>query len=612
MCGIFAAFNKNGLTQTKIQYDKFLETILHRGPDSTERYISDNLYMGFNRLKILDLSSNANMPMVSDNERYVLVFNGEIYNYKNLKNKLLNDYKFKTSSDSEVILAGYQKYGLEFFKKMSGMWALLIYDKLNKKIIISRDRLGLKPLYYLKLGSEYYFSSEQKSLIDVIHSQKKNLNLNINYAVNYIIKGNCDFKKETIYENIFLIEEGAIYELQNELKYLDKIWKIEFSEKKQFSEKKLSEILINSFKEHTNSHVKISATLSSGIDSSTIFFTLKKFFKYELKSFSLKFNFFQDYESEIIKERVKKFKISNYMVEITQSELKKKFDYFLDMMDEPFVSDNLFYQSLLAQEVKKQNFKVLLVGDGADEFFCGYDKFYFLYFFYLLKKLNFIKAFKFAFNNRINIKTLTFLKKAFNYFVFNEGKRGVITNKFGEKIINTLLFKNLNKDIYKIDTKFSNIIEEEIYTRFKSDVIKFNKNSDISGMMNSVEVRLPYLDHRLINYLLNIDKELNFKNYKSKSLLKEFSKISLPKEISNQEQKFKKPGSISQFVYKILDKEIINFLKLNTNLKLFKKDILHLYLKNKSENDIEKSFIWFRYYQINKLINLKKIQLNVV
>ena len=131
-------------------------------------------------------------------------------------------------------------------------------------------------------------------------------------------------------------------------------------------------------------------------------------------------------------------------------------------------------------------------------------------------------------------------------------------------------------------------------------------------MMNSVEVRLPYLDHRLVDYLLNIDKKLNFNNYKSKSILKEFSQTFLPKEISTQAQKFKKPGSVSKFVYKVLDKEIVNYLKLNKNSEIFKKDLLNLYLKNKSENDIEKSFIWFRYYQINKLINLKKIRLNPV
>ncbi len=608
MCGIFAAFNKNGLSQTETQYDKFLETIQHRGPDSSERYISDKLYMGFNRLKILDLSSKADMPMFSEDKRYVLVFNGEIYNYQELKKELLEDYVFKSSSDSEVILAGYQKYGYNFFEKMSGMWALLIFDTLNQKIIISRDRLGLKPIYYLKLGTEYYFSSEQKSLIEVLQFKKKNLYLNMDYAVNYITKGNCDFKNETIYEDIFLIEEGTIHELSDELNFIKKIWEIKFSNKEVFSEKTFSEILINSFIQHTNSHVKVSTTLSSGIDSSTIFFTLRKFFKEELKSFSLKFKFFEDDESEIINKRVKKFNISNQIIEVEDKYLKEKFDNFLDMMDEPFVSDNLFYQSLLTKEVKNQNFKVLLVGDGADEFFCGYDKFYFLYFFHLLKSFRFIQAAKFALKNKINIKTRIFLEKAFFYFIFGEGERKVITNKFGEKIINN----NLHNKIYKIKKKFSNILEEEIFTRFKFDIIKFNKNCDISGMMNSVEVRLPYLDHRLVDYLLNIDKKLNFNNYKSKSILKEFSQTFLPKEISTQAQKFKKPGSVSQFVYKVLDKEIVNYLKLNKNSKIFKKDLLNLYLKNKSENDIEKSFIWFRYYQINKLINLKKIQLNPV
>ena len=171
MCGIFAVFNKKKLLNSQEYYKKFLKIIDHRGPDSSNFHISNNVFLGFNRLKILDLSDNANMPMVDPDNRFILVFNGEIYNFKYLKSKLLNDYKFKSTSDSEVILAGYQKFGKEFFKKMSGMWSIIIYDKLENKFIISRDRLGIKPLYYCKIDQEYYFASEQKVLIEIINSK---------------------------------------------------------------------------------------------------------------------------------------------------------------------------------------------------------------------------------------------------------------------------------------------------------------------------------------------------------------------------------------------------------------------------------------------------------
>ena len=122
MCGILAVFNKKKLFKSQDYYNKFLKIINHRGPDSSSFFVSDNVFLGFNRLKILDLSDKANMPMIDEGNRYILVFNGEIYNFKKLKSKLLSDYKFKSTSDSEVILAGYQKFGKEFFKRMSGMW----------------------------------------------------------------------------------------------------------------------------------------------------------------------------------------------------------------------------------------------------------------------------------------------------------------------------------------------------------------------------------------------------------------------------------------------------------------------------------------------------------
>ena len=155
---------------------------------------------------------------------------------------------------------------------------------------------------------------------------------------------------------------------------------------------------------------------------------------------------------------------------------------------------------------------------------------------------------------------------------------------------------------------FNNIIDEEIFSRLKYDVIKFNKNSDITGMMNSVEVRVPYLDHRVVDYLLSIDLDTHFKNFGTKQVLKNFSKKFLPLEIINQKKKLKKPGSIKKFVYEILDQDILNYLEAESNTQIFNKGIKFLYLKDKKNMNIENSFVWFRYYQVNKLIDLKKLK----
>ena len=608
MCGIFAVFNKKKLLNSQEYYKKFLKIIDHRGPDSSNFHISNNVFLGFNRLKILDLSDNANMPMVDPDNRFILVFNGEIYNFKYLKSKLLNDYKFKSTSDSEVILAGYQKFGKEFFKKMSGMWSIIIYDKLENKFIISRDRLGIKPLYYCKIDQEYYFASEQKVLIEIINSKNGHTSLNLNYATNYILYGNCDFRDETFYKEIKLVREASIYELKTELKFVEEFYSINFNKRNHFNEKEFDILFIDCLSEHLNSDVNISCTLSSGIDSSTLFHVYKNFFKKKIMPFSLQFDFFEDKEFKIILERGDNYRYKNQFVEIKRSKLKYQFDNFLDMMDEPFVSDNLFYQSILTKEVKDKGNKVLYVGDGADEFFLGYDKFYYLYVIYLIKQFQIFKLFNFIFNNKIGSSLGNIFSSIFNYFLKGYGKRSILTNDFGKKIINKQLQTSKIFHYYKIKKNFNNIIDEEIYSRFKYDIIKFNKNSDVTGMMNSVEVRVPYLDHRVIDYLLSIDLDSHFKNFGTKQVLKNFSKKYLPSEIIKQRKKLKKPGSIKKFVYEILDQEILRYLKSNSNSQIFNKDILDLYLKDKKNVNLENSFVWFRYYQVNKLLELKKVK----
>tara|TARA_B100000787_G_C16198263_1_gene302669 strand:- start:3892 stop:5727 length:1836 start_codon:yes stop_codon:yes gene_type:complete len=611
MCGIFAAFNKNNLEHSCDFYEKFRKDLVHRGPDASDKYFSKNVYLGFNRLKIVDLSNEANMPMTDSGNRFILVFNGQIYNYKILRETLLKDCIFKTNSDSEVILEGFKKFGKTFFDKMDGMWAILIYDKLEEKLIISRDRLGIKPLYYSKIKDEVYFASEQKALINLFQEKNLDVSLNLNYAVNFIVRGNNDFKNETIYNEIFLIEEASIIELNFEFKVLNKLFNIEPIDGIIYNKNKFKDIFLENIKKHSHSDVPVASTLSSGIDSSLVFFTLKDVIKKKIKSFSLNFEFFQDQESDIVKKRAIKYNFENIFVNIKEDNIKKKFDHFLDMMDEPFVSDNLFYQSILTEEVSKQNCKVLFVGDGADEFFFGYPKYYYLYFMYKIKSLNFFDAWDIMLKNNLNISPISFISYALKNLIYGFGERNVLVNNFGKEIINSKTIKKIGFDYYKIEKKFKNILHKEMYTRFKFDVVKFNKNLDISGMMNSVEIRVPYLDHKLVSHALQIDYDHHFNEGGLKNVLRTFARDSIPDEIANQKKKFHKPGSINLFVYKYLDKEIQNFFSYEESKKIFSAKIKYLYLNDKKFLNKENSYIWFRYYQVIKIIKLKRLKVNI-
>ena len=611
MCGIFVAFNKNNLEHSCEFYEKFREDLVHRGPDASGKYFSRNVYLGFNRLKIVDLSDEANMPMTDSGNRFILVFNGQIYNYKILRETLLKDCTFKTNSDSEVILEGFKKFGKTFFDKMDGMWAILIYDKLEEKLIISRDRLGIKPLYYSKINNEVYFASEQKALINLFQKKNLDVSLNLNYAVNYIVRGNNDFKNETIYNEIFLIEEASLIELNFEFKVLNKLFNIEPIDGNDYDKNKFKDIFLENIKKHSHADVPVASTLSSGIDSSLVFFTLKDVIKKKIKSFSLNFKFFKEQESDIVKKRAIKYNFENIFVNIKEDNIKKKFDYFLDMMDEPFVSDNLFYQSILTEEVSKQNCKVLFVGDGADEFFFGYPKYYYVYFMHKIKSLKFFEAWNIMLKNNLDLSPMSFISYAIKNLKYGFGERDVLINNFGKKIINTKIIKNLDFNYYKIEKKFKNILHKELYTRFKFDVVKFNKNLDVSGMMNSVEIRVPFLDHKLISHALTIDYDHHFNEGSLKNVLKTIARDFIPNEIVNQKKKFNKPGSIDIFVYKYLDQEIQNLFSCEESKKIFSEKIKKLYLDDKKFLNKENSFIWFRYYQIIKIIKLKGLKVNI-
>ena len=398
--------------------------------------------------------------------------------------------------------------------------------------------------------------------------------------------------------------------MKTELKLVEKYYSINFSKKCQYDEKEFNDLFIVCLSEHLNSDVNIASTLSSGIDTSCIFHTYKNFFKKKIMPFSLKFDFFEDQELKTILNVSNKYRYKNEIVEVKKTKLKHQFDHFLDMMDEPFVSDNLIYQSILTEEVRKKGNKVLYVGDGADEFFLGYDKYFSLYLIYLIKKFQIFKLFYFAFNNKIGMNFKNIFSFIFNYFSKGHGKRSILINEYGKKILNKKLKTKEIFDYYKIKKDFNNLIEEEIYSRFKYDIIKFNKNSDITGMMNSVEVRVPYLDHRIVDYLVGVELNIHFKNLRTKNILKNFSQNHLPIEIKNQNKKYKKPGSIKKFVYEILDQDILRYLKSDSNSQIFNKDILHLYLRDKNDMNEQNSFIWFRYYQVNKLIELKNVSMS--
>tara|TARA_B100000902_G_scaffold399811_1_gene472697 strand:- start:8327 stop:10168 length:1842 start_codon:yes stop_codon:yes gene_type:complete len=611
MCGFLVVYNDLKLNLDKKEYVESLKKIRHRGPDKSSNFFSTKIFMGFNRLKILDLSANANQPMSSQNKRYNLVYNGEIYNYLELKKKYFKNYNFKSNGDTELLLKGYEKFGKKFFQKLNGMWAVIIYDKILKKFIVSRDRLGLKPLYFSKIkktnnSNEYIFSSEQKSILYLLKKNNIKATLNINYAINFLQNGNCDFKNDTFYNEISSVEEGAIYSLNKSFKKHSKIWSLKFKENGESKDLiTLKRVFNKTIEQHTIADTKIATTLSRGIDSNLIYALAKKVKKIDAFTLKLENGNNKEYNSMI--KNSKKDRINFSTVIVKNKNLKKKFDLFLNFMDEPFVSDNMFYQSYLTENLKRRRYKILLCGDGADEFFFGYEKQYFLFLIHLLKKgdfFNLIKQIKYS--NMITFSD--FIKKSFKYFTMGHGKRSILIDDYSKNIINADILSKA-KNFYKNNKSFLSDFHDETYNRYKLDIIKINKANDISGMMNSIEIRAPFLDHRIIDISQKFSFLDSFQNNKSKSLLRKIFGQELPQSIIKEKKKIKRPSNIVNFVYKVLDKNIRDQIKNKENSKLFSSNLNRIYNQNKKELNMNAAYIWFRFYQINKLISLKALSI---
>lgn len=619
MCGFLVVFSKKeNILQYKKLFNQSLELLHHRGPDSTKFYIDKNCYIGFKRLRILDLNSRSDQPMVSQNGRFILVFNGEIYNFKELKKELKKENcKFHTSSDTEVILKGYELYSSNIFSRLIGMWSIIIYDKKKKKLIISRDRIGIKQLYYSKYNDNFIFSNEIKSIKELIEKKhNKKIGLNYNFIKRFLINANHQTKFETFFAGINEIEPSKIYELKNEIKFVKSIWSFPKSNSEKPDLNHLENLIDNVISDHFVSDVPIASTLSGGIDSSIISLLLNnKLINQKKKSFSLKFNKFDNDETSLILETVKKENINHEFIEIKEKDLSAELDEYINFLDEPTYSDNQLYQYILKKNIAKQNYKVLLTGEGADEVFCGYKKFevpYLASFFCERKIKDFYNGVDLISKKNLQSKFKTILN-ILKFLFFSYGKRDkqlcLLGMKFLKKKVNyNNLFASLDSKFFnKRQIKINNFLREEMIKRFLIDIPKSLKEEDVTGMAHSLEIRVPYLDHRLIDYVSRLDYKYLYLNGNNKYLLRESMKKSIPKHIHEVKKKFHRPGNIRHFVYNILKENILDQLN-SKNLFLhdfWSGNLEKQYFKDSKEFNFNNAYPWFRFYQINRLIELK-------
>lgn len=364
MCG-FVGFTKNLVNQKKV-LTQMMDTIIHRGPDSGGQYISDDVALGFRRLSIIDLEG-GHQPIYNEDKTIAIVFNGEIYNFGEIREELMaKGHVFTTHADTEVIVHAYEEYGTDFINRLRGMFAFVLWDSVKKQIVGARDYFGIKPFYYANMNGTFMFGSEIKSFIphpDFVKKVNKK-------ALKPYLTFQYSAMQETFFEGVYKLPPAHFFIYKDGVFQTEKYWQFDFTQTDETFEvyrDRIDEIVNNSVEAHKISDVKIGAFLSGGVDSSYVTACMMPD-----KTFSVGFNYEKFNEAGMAKELSDILKIENYQKMITADEC---FDAFSDIqyhMDEPQSNPSsvpLYFLTKLA----KEHVTVVLSGEGADEIFGGYE-----------------------------------------------------------------------------------------------------------------------------------------------------------------------------------------------------------------------------------------------
>lgn len=542
MCGIFG-FVSSEMNKTHLEIG--LNAVSHRGPDSSGQFIEESVHLGHRRLAIHDLSSAGEQPMSSDSERFVIIFNGEIYNFK----KLINEFNLKCSSgsDTEVILKLVELFGFEeAIKKLIGMFALVVYDRTLKKIYMARDRMGEKPFYYYHNEDELIFCSELKSL----YSLDKNLEieneaLRSYFYYNYVPESCCIVKNT----QKLLPGEFAVFDLSSQILSKEKYWSIdkkvnELSRtyKGSFEQavKDLDKLLMEVVEEHLASDVPIGAFLSGGVDSSLICAIAQKVSTTPINTFSIGFDDKSYNEAEFAKDVASHLKTNHTELYVTADDCISLIQKLARIYDEP-MSDSSQIPTVLLSQLTKKYVTVCLSGDAGDELFGGYRRYmlgnkvnwYLENVPYPLRKASkkilevlnkgFVKELNPAMYRKL-YKLETILESDSGYDFYEN----LITHWKAES---PLINNEIKPKKYKFDDTKSfieNMMLLDMKTYLPSDILV---KVDRASMSASLETRAPFLDKRVVEFALSLPLKYKIQNGNGKIILKELLYKYVPKNL---------------------------------------------------------------------------------
>ena len=565
MCGI-AGFSDRNKAKNEI-IKNMANNLIHRGPDDFGYYVDDKVALGHRRLSIIDLKTGK-QPIEDDD--YVIVFNGEIYNYLELKEELKGKYKFKTKSDTEVLLKGFEEWGIDVTKKLRGMFAFAIWDKKKHELYLARDQWGIKPLYYYLTDKTFMFASEIKALLPHPDFKKE---FNGDILASYLCF-NSVASDESFFKGVFKLKPGHYLKYKNGKIEINRFYKLEFDETKQDEEelvKKIQDVMVDSVKHHKIADVEVGSFLSSGVDSSYVVSLLKPN-KTFTASFESKYSKYD--EIKYAKDLSDKLGIENKSYVITKEEYLKEFPKIMYYMDEPLADPSAIALYFVSKEASKY-VKVVTSGEGADELFCGYG--------------DYREEFDHAWYNKIpyfirhgvstlfthykfqEIPGINFLyrrgQKLENYFI---GVGKVFTDQEAKKIVklpNQISTKEITRPYYEEYKDSSDTVKRQVIDFYFWLVNDFLAAVDRNTMIFSLEARTPFLDTEVFKVAGTIPFNLKVNKETTKVALRKAAKDVIPNS-SYKKPKLGFPVPLREWVR---EDDLYNEIKEKFNSKIAEK-----------------------------------------
>ena len=540
MCGLLGEFGK--IQSPKSEFEALLKLSENRGSDMVGYYNNLKrkkdetpfLQFGFNRLSILDLTKNANQPIISKSNKYVVMCNGEITNYLKLKSEMgLKTKDLRSSSDTEILSHAFDYYGIrETINRVNGMYVIVVYDLINHKITLIRDPAGIKPLYFAQTKFGWIFASQYNQIFKHIWF-KSNIQVNVESLTDYLRLGYIP-APSALFEKSWMLEPGSFVVINSELNsHMERYHTLDencrYIETNQSTLEKLSNILDNTFIDYVHSDASIGSFLSGGVDSPIVNAVLAKL-GHKLNAFTISTEYLGVNEAENAQKISKYLEIDHNIKILDSKKIKNSLDDHFSAFSEPFSDYSSIPTYLLCHEASK-NYKVLLSGDGGDELFWGYSRF--------LSVLDYKNWFRYPKNIRlIWAGILRRLGKSISSCIEYETIEDWVFDRQSpiwisqlKKLLPDASHSFSTKQLYTIPNSVKTSKEILLWLRkneFYGHLQRVLLKVDRASMANGVEVRVPFLDRRIIDFSTLISPELGITHRNKKHLLKNILKNYVP------------------------------------------------------------------------------------